>query len=158
MGVIYLVLLNLPREERFKRDNIIVAGIIPEMTKEPKLLNTFLEPIVDEFNPFWRGVKLTTSQSGTPLIYRGAILFASADLPAVRKLYGFKGHSAHRGCSKCFKYFPSSFGEKADYSGFDRESWPPRHNHSHRINAEMVRKASTQSKHDELAKKVWCLL
>ena len=151
--VIYLVLLNLPREERFKWENVIVAGIIPEMTKEPKSLNTFLEPIVDEFKAFWKGVKLTTSQSGIPLTYRGAVILASADLPAVRKLCGFKGHSAHRGCSKCFKYFPSSFGEKTDYSGFERDLWPPRHNRSHRIHAEMVRRASTQSKHDELAKK-----
>ena len=74
-------------------------------------------------------------------------------MPAARKLCGFKGHSAHRGCSKCFKYFPSSFGEKTDYSGFERDLWPPRHNHSHRIHAEMVSKVSTQSKHDELAKK-----
>lgn len=36
VGVIYLVLLNLPREERLKWENIIVAGIIPEMAKEPK--------------------------------------------------------------------------------------------------------------------------
>ena len=72
----------------FKWENIIVAGIIPEMTKEPKSLNIFLEPIVDEFKAFWRGVKLTTSQSGIPLTYRGAILLASADLPAVRKLCG----------------------------------------------------------------------
>ena len=49
VGVIYLVLLNLPREQRFKWENIIVAGIITEMTKEPKSLNTFLAPIVDEF-------------------------------------------------------------------------------------------------------------
>ena len=42
VGVNYLVLLNLPREERFKWENIIVAGIIPEMAKEPKSLNTFL--------------------------------------------------------------------------------------------------------------------
>ena len=153
VGVIYLVLLNLPREERFKWENVIVAGIIPEMTKEPKSLNTFLEQTVDAFKAFWKGVKLTTSQSEIPLAYRGAVILASADLPSVCKLCGFKGHSADRGCSKCFKYFPSSFGEKTDYSGFERDLWPPRHNRSHRIHAEMVRKASTQSKHDELAKK-----
>ena len=45
VGVIYLVLLNLPREERFKWENIIVAGIVPEMSKEPKSLNTFLAAI-----------------------------------------------------------------------------------------------------------------
>ena len=37
-----------------------------------------------------------TSQSRIPLRYRGAFLLASADLPAIRKLCGFKGHSAHR--------------------------------------------------------------
>ena len=152
-GVIYLVLLNLPREERFKWENIIVAGIVPEMSKEPKSLNTFLAPIVDELQVFWKGVKLTTSQSMIPLTYRGALLLASADLPAVRKLCGFKGHSAHRDCSKCFKYFPGSFGEKRDCSGFDRDMWPPRHNDSHRMHAEMVRKASTKSKHEALATK-----
>ena len=95
--------------------------------------------------------KLMTSQSRIPLTYRGALLLATADLPAIRKLCGFKGHSAHRGCSKCFKYFPGTFSEKTDYSGFDRDSWPPRHYSSHRVHAEMVRKASTQSKHEALA-------
>jgi len=101
VGVIYLVLLNLPREQRFKWENIIVAGIVPEMSKEPKSLNTFLAPIVDELQAFCKGIKLATTQSIIPLTYHGALLLASADLPAVWKLYGFKGHSAHRGCSKC---------------------------------------------------------
>ena len=153
VGVIYLVLLNLPREQRFKWENIIVTGMVPEMSKEPESLNTFLAPIVDELKAFWIGVKLKTSQSKIPLTYP-----ASADLPAVRKICEFKGHSAHRGCSKYFKSFLTSFGEKTDYSGFDRDMWPPRHNRSHRIHAEMVRNASTQSKHEASATKVWGLL
>ena len=153
VGVIYLVLLNLPREQRFKWENIIVAGIVPEMSKEPKSLNTFLAPIVSELQALWKGVKLSTSSSDTPLTYRGALLLASADLPAIRKLCGFKGYSAHRGCSKCFKYFPGSFKEKTDYSGFDRDTWPLRHISSHRRHAEMVRKASTQTKREKLATK-----
>ena len=132
---------------------MIVAGIIPEMKKEPKSLNTFLAPIVDELKALWKGVKLSTSLSKEPQTYHGALLLASADLPAVRKLCGFKGHSAHRGCSKCFKYFPGSFHERTDYSGFDGENWPPRHNSSHRRHAEMVKKASTQTKHETLATK-----
>ena len=98
VGAIYLVLLNLPREQRFKCENIIVAGIIPE-SKEPKSLNTFLAPIVDELQALWKGVKLTTSQSRIPLTYRGALL------PAVRKLCGFKGHSTS-GLFKMFQIFP----------------------------------------------------
>lgn len=153
VGVIYLVLLNLPREQRFKWENIIVAGIIPEMNKEPKSLNTLLAPIVDELQALWKGVKLSSSSSDIPLIYRGALLLASADLPAIRKLCGFKGYCAHRGCSKCFKYFPGSFKEKTDYSGFDRDTWPPRHISNHRRHAEMVRKAANQTKQERLATK-----
>ena len=29
VGVIYLALMNLPRSERVKRENVIIAGIIP---------------------------------------------------------------------------------------------------------------------------------
>ena len=36
VGVFYLVLLNLPREERFKWENIIIIGIVPSLKKEPK--------------------------------------------------------------------------------------------------------------------------
>ena len=52
-----------------------------------------------------------------------------------------------------FQIFPGSFKDKTDYSGFDRDLWPPRHNDIHRIHAEMVRKAQTQSKQEELATK-----
>ena len=76
--VIYLVISNIPREQRFKWENIIVTGMVPEMSKEPESLNTFLAPIVDELKVFWIGVKLKTSQSKIPQTY-----LASADLPAV---------------------------------------------------------------------------
>ena len=50
------------------------------------------------------------------------------------------------GCSKCFKEFPrASFGDKPDFSGFDRESWEPRSNEDHRAAAEKVRQAKTPS-------------
>ena len=49
VGVLYLVILNLPRAERFKWENVIVVGIIPAMGHdEPKTLNTFLKPAVSE--------------------------------------------------------------------------------------------------------------
>ena len=55
-GVIYLVLMNLPREERFKPKNVIIVGIIPG-PKEPKGdINSFLKPLVDELIDFWDGV------------------------------------------------------------------------------------------------------
>jgi hypothetical protein len=153
VGVIYMVLLNLPRDKRYKWENVIIAGIIPEMKKEPKSLNSFLDPIVDELQVLWKGIRLQTSASSIPLLHRGAILLASSDIPASRKLCGFKGHSAHRGCSKCFKFFPSSFAVKTDYSGFDTQNWPPRDNKTHRLNAIKVKNAPNATKHEELANK-----
>ena len=42
VGVLYLVLLNLPRHLRFKWENVIVIGIVPSLDGEPKSLNEFL--------------------------------------------------------------------------------------------------------------------
>ena len=47
IGVLYLVILNLPRSVRFKRKNVVIVGIIPDMEHEPKV-NTFVEPLVEE--------------------------------------------------------------------------------------------------------------
>lgn len=47
-GAIYVAVLNLPRTERFKSENILLLGVIPG-PKEPELtINTFLKPFVKE--------------------------------------------------------------------------------------------------------------
>ena len=102
VGVIYLVILNLPREERFKWENVILVGVIPDMeplTKPltmPKSINPFLKPLVVELQVLWKGIRLHSSLSSIPLLFPGAILLAASDIPAARKLCGFKGHSAER--------------------------------------------------------------
>lgn len=143
---------SIPRVERYKWENVIIAGIIPELKKEPKSLNTFLGPVIDELNALWKGLQLQTSSNRSPQLYRAAILLSSSDIPATRKLCGFKGHSAHRGCSKCFKFFPGTFSEKTDYSGFDIDDWPLRSNETHRLNANKVRNAPNKTKMEKLAK------
>lgn len=126
LGAIYLVIMNFPRKERYKRENVILAGIIPSLQSEPPSLNTFLKPLVDELQELWNGERLCTSESPSyKVLIKDALLCAACDIPAARKLCGFKGHNANHGCSKCFKQFPGSATCK-DYSGFDRESWPPR--------------------------------
>ena len=156
VGVIYLVLMNLPREERFKWENVILVGIIPDMETMPKSINPFLRPLVDEMKVLWRGIRLHSSISSIPLLYRAAILLAASDIPAARKLCGLKGHSARRGCSKCFKPFPGSVKSGRDFSGFDRENWPKRCNDLHRKYAEMVRKAVNKTTHEKLATQYGC--
>lgn len=52
IGVIYAVILNLPREKRFLEQNVLVIGILPHIVPEPPL-NSFLEPIVTELLEAW---------------------------------------------------------------------------------------------------------
>ena len=97
IGVIYMVVMNLPREERFKPENLIVVGIIPG-PKEPKHhINSFLQPLVDDLIDLWDGVILDTNIYGTQEMFRAALLALSSDIPATRKCGGFIGHTAKKG-------------------------------------------------------------
>lgn len=78
-----------------------------------------------------------------PQINRTAVLCNSSDIPATRKVGGFVGHSARKGCSRCLKNFPvSSFG---DYSGFDTTTWPRRSLAEHKTKALEWKHAKTLS-------------
>ena len=95
-GVIYLALLNLLRELRFKWENVIVVGVIPG-PKEPSLnVNSFLRPLVDELLTFWSpGVLL--NENGSKAFYKFALCCISSDLPATRKCCGFVSYNANHG-------------------------------------------------------------
>ena len=47
LGVIYLVIINLPRSKCFKIQNIVVFGLIPGPSESPLHLNTYLRPLVE---------------------------------------------------------------------------------------------------------------
>jgi len=61
-GVIYAAIVNLPREIRFKRENILILGILPG-PNEANLhkINHYLSPIVDELISLWQGTKLDST-------------------------------------------------------------------------------------------------
>ena len=97
-GVMYLVLMNLPREERFKPENVIMVGIIPGPRVPKGDINYFLKPLVDELIDFWDGVIIAdTLLLGGMFKVRVALLALSCDVPAARKCGGFAGHSAAKG-------------------------------------------------------------
>ncbi len=119
VGVLYLVLMNLPRSEHFKRQNIFLVGIVPGPS-EPKLnINSFLAPLVDELISLWE-VGITLRHPGSPVIakhFRAALLCVACDMPASKQVCGFTAHNSKHGCNKCRKEFV--IGEGTDYSGFD---------------------------------------
>ena len=64
MGAMYIAIQNLPRDERYRSENIILTGVIPG-PREPKLvMNSYLGPLVDELKQLWDGVLMNCS-SGT---------------------------------------------------------------------------------------------
>ena len=101
--VIHLVAQNLPREERFKPENIVIVSTIPG-PREPSCsdLNFYLQYFVDGLLTLWNGVDIELPSTVTGLKrIRAALLYISSDLPATRKLCGFYGIRANYGCSKC---------------------------------------------------------
>lgn len=102
---IQLVCLNIPKTERYKRENILLAGVIPG-PKEPNYdqIHQHMTPLIEEFEALWNGVFLTS----TPLYPEGrgmyaAIAFFVCDLPACRKVGGFASHNSKHVCHICLK-------------------------------------------------------
>ena len=125
VGVLYLAVQNLPREQRFKRDNIIVVGIIPGPSEPSMNINTYLKPLIDDMKQLWHGVDVRINGSSKRI--RAALSCLACDVPAARKVGGFVGHRGKRGCNRCFKLFPTQhFGDTPDYSGFNKSEWEPR--------------------------------
>ena len=84
----YLVGMNLPREERFKQENIIIAGIIPG-PREPKVhINPYLRPLASDLYDLWKGVYLLDSSALGKQQYRAALLCLPSDIPASCKTGG----------------------------------------------------------------------
>ncbi|GBC46382.2 uncharacterized protein LOC107584155 isoform X2 [Rhizophagus irregularis DAOM 181602=DAOM 197198] len=138
-GVIYGVICNLPRDIRFKQENMLYLGLLPG-PEEIKLhkINHFLSPIVDELLEFWDGVDLPSGKK-----IRMAVICCSNDIPAARKLCGHI--SALVDCHRCYKTANSS-GRRFNFGGFDDiDDWYiSRDPNEHQRNAELWRQCKTQ--------------
>lgn len=97
LGVIYMTIINFPREIRFKWENIILVGIIPG-PREPSLyINSFLSSLVDESTQLWEGCLFKESGKVMPAFYKLAVIRISSDVPATRKFCGFFSCIATKG-------------------------------------------------------------
>lgn len=138
VGAIYLVVQNLPREVRYRQENVILVGLIPG-PREPSLtINSYLAPLVQELQQAWDTGFTIRDSTNTLVTIRLAISCVVCDLPASRKVCGFLGHNSTFGCNKCYKKFLSSGLSNVDYSGYDCGSWTCRNNRSHRENCQQI--------------------
>lgn len=154
VGVIYLVILNLPRSIRYKRENIILVGIIPGPSEPPLTINTYLAPMVSDLLRLWSGIPLKISGS-SQMVVKVALLGLSCDLPAGRKVAGFLSFSANLGCSRCYCSFSEGFGQQ-NYSNVDRPSWKLRSNEKHRADVQSLRGCRTKTERNSMESKLGC--
>ncbi len=111
IDIMYLAIMNLPRTLRFKRESIILVGLIPG-SQEPSLtINSYLTPLVSDLLVLWNGLNFDTHDYSTQTI-RCALLCVGCDLPAGRKVCGFLSYTANLGCSRCYHAFGTGvFGQ-----------------------------------------------
>lgn len=135
--------MNMERKKRYLQENVLLVGVIPGPKEPQHNINSFLQPLVNDLLSLWKGVRMQTNE-GVEVLVRAALLCVACDIPAARKTCGFVGHSAYHGCSKCLVKFPTTlFGEKADYSNFNKSEWGMRTNQSHREAAYHYRDCQT---------------
>lgn len=99
--LISLAVLNLPSTIRYRRENLLVYGLIPG-PKQPSgtEFNHYIRPLVDELCEFWDpGVKYSRTAISKNCVVRCAVALAACDLPAARKLAALAGTSANFFCS-----------------------------------------------------------
>ena len=143
-GAIYGVICNLPRDVRFKKENMLTLGLLPGPKEVKKhRMNHFLAPIVDELLELWNGYDLPVSNGKR---IRVAVICCSSDIPAARKLCGHI--SALAACHRCYKRASRNSDDtgkkvrKVNYGGFeDMDYWfRERDLNEHRQNAKEWRK------------------
>ena len=135
--------MNLPREQRYKRENLLLIGLLPRPCEPKHDINTYLNPLVLEFKQFLKAVNMTIPEKSTQKLVKCALLCVSCDIPAGRKVCGFMDHNARLGCSRCSKSFPGTVGHM-DYSRFDCENWPARDPSVHRATGKRLLQCNTK--------------
>ena len=144
VGGIYLTVQNLPRVDRNRIENIIIVGVMPGPKEPNKTINSYLTPLVLELKEAWSN-GFTITVQGVDLCIKLAISCVTCDIPATRKVAGFLSHNAALGCNKCLKKFQVSFGEGADYSGYNRQEWTARSLAQHLASLEAVQREVTKT-------------
>ena len=103
IGVIYAAICNLPRDIRFKRENLLTLGLLPGPSEVSlHKINHYLAPIVDELESLWDGITINqTNECKNGKRIRAALILVSCDIPAARKICGHV--SALVSCHRCKK-------------------------------------------------------
>lgn len=144
---IYMVLLNFPKEQRFKYRNMFLVGVIPGPSK-PSLeqINHALSHLVLELLEFWKGVFYTrTYKFPGGRLSKGALIPLVADMLAARQVAGFGSVTSTFFCTFCLLTIQ-------DIENLEKHTWPKRELHSHLEHARRWRDCETARDRERLFK------
>jgi Transposase family tnp2 len=97
---IVLINLNLHPEDRVKKENMLLYGIIPG-PRQPQDFNSFLHPLVDELLELEGGVECYDGLTKERFSLRAHLLFVSGDMPALKKVSGLGASNGVHPCRFC---------------------------------------------------------
>lgn len=123
---IFMVLLNFPKDQRFKYKNMYLVGVIPGPSK-PSLdqINHVLVLLVKELLEFWEGVFFTrTARFRNGRFAMGVMIPLVCDMLAARQVAGFGSATSMFFCTFCLLTIQ-------DIENLQKETWPERAIHSH---------------------------
>ena len=63
-----LTIMNLPRSLRYKRQNVLLVGVIPGPSEPTHGINPYLQPLVNELLVFWKGVQMKVKRGSNVVI------------------------------------------------------------------------------------------
>jgi Transposase family tnp2 len=85
---------------RYNSDNFLPFGLCPG-PKQPKDLDSFLIPFIEELNRLNDGVQAYDAHSKTSFLLRAHLVLVTGDTPGISKLLHLNGHSAKLPCRAC---------------------------------------------------------
>ena len=145
-GAVYCCILNLPREMRNKKENIILVAMLPRASEHTNSTPNFMKPFVDELLQFLHGVVIP----GIAPKVRARLICVAADLPAGRAFCGFVAVGANAGCPRCQKHAHEYGDFKNDgvfLSGNRRRT-----HEEHKLNADIWKSKTVKSNQAAYAK------
>ena len=94
----YFIINELPYSQRFKRDNMILAGLWFGPSKPAT--NLFMQTFREDLKQLFKGVSFTHSNSD--LVYvRGIVMCGTCDLVAKAQFLNMKQFNSYYGCPNC---------------------------------------------------------
>src|SRR5204863_546950 len=152
-GVLYAAICNVPRDIRFKRENLLIISILPG-PNEVSLhkINHYLVPMVDELESLWSRMTLNRTykyREGRQI--RTALILVSCNIPAARKIcVHISALAAYHRCEKRGNYE----NHQHNFAGMeDMEDWfITRDSSQHRQNAIGWRRCNSDAARSQFAK------